>query len=171
MSRWSWCSAPLTVVLATLMMPSAWAQQPYNGVRYGGPAQQVSQEQMAPQPMNGPQAGPGYYAPPSQPGYVQLGGALYPSPRPNIPVETGITYITSQALAPHEMLYPHTYRSLHGPYYHKVTGGYIWTPFGMRTHEKWELQGTMVQVKYRSQQPFFRTLLAPTTSMNGGEWR
>ncbi|OYW17680.1 MAG: hypothetical protein B7Z55_12055 [Planctomycetales bacterium 12-60-4] len=69
------------------------------------------------------------------------------------------------------MLYPHTYRSLHGPFYHRVTGTYFWTPFGIRTHEKWELQGTMVKVKYRSSQPFLKTLNAPSTSMWGGPYR
>ncbi len=170
MSRWICGTAPLTVVLATLMMPSAEAQEGMAPARYIGDAQPVSQTQVAPMPMSAPAPAAAAYAPPSQPGYVQLGAALYPSPRPNIPVETGITYITNQALAPHEMLYPHTYRSMHGPFYHRVVGSYYWTPFGMRTHEKWELQGTMVQVKYRSQQPFLKRAFAPTISTNGGAW-
>lgn len=170
MSRWHCGLAPLTVVLATLLMPSAWAQDGSAPARYIGDARPISNYQMAPQPMSGPVAEQSYYAPVSHPGYVQLGAPLYPSPRPNIPVETGITYITNQALAPHEMLYPHTYRSMHGPFYHRVTGAYVWTPFGMRTHEKWELQGTMVQVKYRSQQPFLKRMSAPSISTNGGAW-
>jgi len=107
----------------------------------------------APQPIDG---GVGMMAPqaaPQQPGYVQLGAPLYPSPRPNIPIWTGSTMITNQAFAPHEMLYPHTYRATYPPFYHRVKGGWILTPFGIRSHERWELQGTQVQVKYRSQYP------------------
>lgn len=174
MSRFVSAAAPLTVVLTTLMLPTAWAQEYYSGrPGYGGEGRPVSQERqfVPPTPMSAV-AGPApvYTAVPSQPGYVQLGAPLYPSPRPNIPIETGATFITNQALAPHEMLYPHTYRSMYGPYYHRVTGTYFWTPMGMRTHEKWELQGTMVTVKYRSQQPFFKRLAAPTISTNGGPW-
>ena len=91
--------------------------------------------------------------PPQQQGYVRLNAPLYPSPRPNIPIWTGSTMITNQAFAPHEMLYPHTYKAIYPPFYHKVKGGWIVTPFGVRSHERWELQGTQVQVKYRSQQP------------------
>ncbi len=107
----------------------------------------------APQPID---AGAGMLAPqaaPQQPGYVQLGAPLYPSPRPNIPIWTGSTMITNQAFAPHEMLYPHTYRATYPPYYHRVKGCWVLTPFGIRSHERWELQGTQVQVKYRSQYP------------------
>ena len=107
----------------------------------------------APQPID---AGVGMLPPqaaPQQPGYVQLGAPLYPCPRPNIPIWTGSTMITNQAFAPHEMLYPHTYRAMYPPYYHRVKGGWILTPFGIRSHEHWELQGTQVQVKYRSQYP------------------
>jgi hypothetical protein len=94
-------------------------------------------------------------APQQQPGYVRLGAPLYPSPRPNIPIWTGATMITTPALAPHEMLYPHTYRAIYPPFYHRVKGGWFWTPFGMRSHERWELQGTQVEVKYRSQPPLW----------------
>ncbi len=106
-----------------------------------------------PQPID---AGVGAMAPqaaPQQPGFVQLGAPLYPSPRPNIPIWAGSTMITNQAFAPHEMLYPHTYRATYPPYYHRVKGGWILTPFGIRSHERWELQGTQVQVKYRSNYP------------------
>lgn len=104
--------------------------------------------------------------------YPQTGAALYPSPQPNIPYWTGGSVISSPAFAPHEMLYPHTYRALYPPYYHRVKGAWLWTPFGMRSHERWELQGTMVQVKYRSQQPhwpgpaYFPTAI----SKRGGLW-
>jgi hypothetical protein len=109
--------------------------------------------QNAPMPINPEAYAIPQQAPVQQPGYVQLGAPLYPSPRPNIPIWTGATMITSPALAPHEMLYPHTYRSIHPPYYHRVKGGWIWTPLGIRSHERWELQGTQVTVKYRSQAP------------------
>jgi len=92
---------------------------------------------------------------PQQSGYVRLGAPLYPSPRPNIPIWTGATMITSPAFAPHEMLYPHTYRAIYPPFYHRVKGCWMWTPFGMRSHEKWELQGTQVEVRYQSRPPLW----------------
>ena len=73
----------------------------------------MMQEGPTPQPID---AGVGVMPPqavPQQPGYVQLGAPLYPSPRPNIPIWTGSTMITNQAFAPHEMLYPHTYRAMY----------------------------------------------------------
>lgn len=150
MSRRFFVTAVSTVVLGVLMMPSVRATEPQ-------PVGTVGSEAIVP-------------GVPSQPGYVQLGAALYPSPQPYVPVETGATFITSHALAPHEMLYPHTYRALYPPYYHRVRGSYIWTPFGIKSHEKWELQGTMVQVKYRSKQPLFKGLFAPATSTWGRPW-
>ncbi len=109
-------------------------------------------------------------APMAQPGYVRLGAPLYPCPRPNIPIWTGATMITSPALAPHEMLYPHTYRSIHAPFYHRVKGGWFWTPTGIRSHERWELQGTQVTVKYRSQVPHWTRSMwfPPSTSSTFG---
>jgi hypothetical protein len=97
---------------------------------------------------------------------------MYPSPRPNVPIWAGSTMITSPALAPHEMLYPHSYRALYPPYYHRVKGGWIWTPFGIRSHERWELQGTQVQVNYRSQYPsiFRGAWHPPTISYWKGPW-
>jgi len=95
----------------------------------------------------------GAAGPMQQQGYVRLGAPMYPTPKPNIPIWAGATMITNQALAPQEMLYPHTYRAIYPPYYHRVKGGWILTPLGVRSHEKWELQGTMVQVKYRSSYP------------------
>ncbi len=93
--------------------------------------------------------------------YPQLGAPLYPSPAQNIPVQTGATIITNQALAPHEMLYPHSYRAMYPPFFYKVKGGWIWTPFGMRSHDKWELQGTVVEVKYRSKRHPFSGFAPP----------
>ena len=104
-------------------------------------------------------------APIQQPGYVRLGAPLYPSPVPNVPIWAGSTMITSPALAPHEMLYPHTYRAVYPPYYHRVKGGWLWTPFGMRSHEKWELQGTKVTVKYRSSVPLWVNMSAPALTV------
>jgi hypothetical protein len=83
-------------------------------------------------------------------GYAQTYAPLYPCPVPYVPTNVGGTYITSQYLSPHEMLYPHTYRSMYGPFYWKVQGKYILTPFGVRSHDQWTLQGTEVTVKYRS---------------------
>jgi len=100
-----------------------------------------------------PAAGPAM--PVAQDGYVYLGAPLYPSPKPTTPYWTGGAMITNQAFAPHEMLYPHTYRAIYPPYYHRVKGSWLWTPFGVRSHERWELQGTQVQVKYRSKHPAF----------------
>jgi hypothetical protein len=116
--------------------------------------------------------GPAVTAVQQQGGYVHLGAPMYPTPKPNVPAWTGTTFITSPALAPHEMLYPHTYRALYPPYYHRVKGHFLWTPFGMRSHENWELQGTMVQVKYRSSYPsfFHSSWHPPRISMNGPNW-
>ena len=93
--------------------------------------------------------------------YPQLNAPLYPSPQPNTPTYVGGTYITNQALAPHEMLYPHDYHAMYGPYYWRVKGSWILTPFGVRSHEKWQLQGTEVRVKYRSQKPFLSGFCPP----------
>lgn len=156
------CAAPATVLLTTLMMPTAWAQDIAPPGRLSVPAQSISVSHpatVAPMPI-GPQPGPAV-APVVQQGYVHLGAPLYPSPRTNIPPEVGVTIISSPALAPHEFLYPHTYRATFPPYYHRVKGAYIWTPFGMRSHEKWELQGTEVTVKYRSEYPALRPFHPP----------
>lgn len=82
--------------------------------------------------------------------YPQLDAPMNPVPRANIPIQTGATLISNQAFAPHEMLYPHRYRALYPPYYYKVKGGWLWTPFGIRQKEQWKLQGTLVDVKYKS---------------------
>ena len=93
--------------------------------------------------------------------YPQLQAPLYPSPVQHTPAWNGGTFITNQAFAPHEMLYPHTYRAMYPPYYYKVKGGWIWTPFGMRQHEEVKLQGTEVTVKYRSHYPLFSGFRVP----------
>jgi len=95
------------------------------------------------------------------PGYPQLQAPMYPSPKPGIPDYVGRTIITNQALAPHEMLYAHEYNAMYGPYYYNVKGGWIWTPFGMRSHEKWKLEGTRVNVKYKTDFGFFPKFIPP----------
>jgi hypothetical protein len=87
---------------------------------------------------------------PPRAGYPYLNAPLYPTPAQNVPAQVGGTMITNQAFAPHEMLYAHEYRSMYGPFYYKVKGSWLWTPFGIESHDKWELMGTEVKVKYRS---------------------
>lgn len=60
-----------------------------------------------------------YYVAPNPAGGV--GAAMYPSPRTNIPPHVGHTYITYQALSPHEFMYPH-HRS-----YYRYHPGAGWT--------------------------------------------
>jgi hypothetical protein len=91
------------------------------------------------------------YAPQITPnGYPATNAPLYPVPLPNIPYQTGGTFITNQAFDPHEMLYPHSYRSLYPPYYFEVVGGWKTLPCGVFQGEKWRLRGTVVTVKYHS---------------------
>lgn len=98
----------------------------------------------------------------SAPGhYPQLQAPLYPSPVQYTPAWNGGTIITNQALAPHEMLYPHSYHAMYGPYYYRVKGGWIWTPFGVRQHEQVTLEGTEVIVKYKSHYPLFSGFRPP----------
>ncbi len=93
--------------------------------------------------------------------YPQLNAPLYPSPTQNVPNWTGGTIVTNQAFAPHELLYPHEYHSMYGPFHYQVKGCWLWTPFGMRQHEKWKLQGTEVRVKYRSHYKPFSGFIPP----------
>jgi|GEM_PF-330729 len=82
--------------------------------------------------------------------YPQTGAALYPAPRPGIPQQVGGIAIQNQAFHPHEMLHEHRYRAIYPPYYYKVNGGWMVTPFGVWSKEDWKLQGTQVDVKYHS---------------------
>lgn len=92
--------------------------------------------------------------------YPQTGAALYPAPRPGIPQQVGGIAIENQAFHPHEMLHAHRYRAIYPPYYYKVNGGWMVTPFGVWSKEDWKLQGTQVDVKYHSSiSPF--TLFKP----------
>lgn len=95
------------------------------------------------------------YGPTIPNNYPAPKAGLYPSPVQNTPGWHGQTIVTNQAFAPHEMLYPHEYHAMYGPYYYQVRGGFIWTPFGMRTHERWELKGTEVEVKYHDRIKLF----------------
>jgi hypothetical protein len=87
--------------------------------------------------------------------YPRLNAPMYPCPVQYTPSWNGGTFITNQAFAPHEMTYPHRYHAMYPPFYHKVKGRWIVTPFGVRQHEDWELQGTEVIVNYRAHRPLF----------------
>lgn len=105
----------------------------------------------------------GYYPMSSQGRYPQTGAALYPSPIPGVPVQMGGAAIMNQAFHPHEMLYAHEYHAMYPPYYYKVNGGFMVSPFGVWSHEDWKLEGTRVDVKYNSHiSPF--TLFHPPFS-------
>jgi len=102
-----------------------------------------------------PHAQPTIPTPDTQPGYPYLNAPLYPVPRPDIPIQMGSTLITNQAFHPQEMLYPHDYTAMYPPFYYRSKGNWILTPWGVRTDERWELQGTKVKVKYRSHAPIW----------------
>lgn len=87
--------------------------------------------------------------------YPRLNAPLYPAPVQYTPHWNGGTFITNQAFAPHEMTYPHRYHAMYPPFYHRVEGKWILTPFGMRQHEEWKLEGTEVLVNYRSRFKLF----------------
>lgn len=84
------------------------------------------------------------------PGYPYLNAPLYTSPQQYIPYQTGTTIITNQALAPHEMLHPHEYEAMYPPFYYKVRGSWFVWPWGVSSYDRWELQGTEVEVEYKS---------------------
>jgi len=163
MTRFSLLAVLATGILLVPFIPRAEAQSPYQRAyrsprvataAYAQPKKVVidpNQRKGTPQPLK--TNGAPLVVLPEQPGYVQLDAPLYPVPRPNIPYQVGATMITNQALAPHEFLYPHTYRALYPPYYYRVRGHW-WGAFGSsKAHEKWELQGTEVEVKYSSHIP------------------
>ncbi len=132
-------------------------RQPYAGSPVRQVAGMTSQEAGG----NSAHAAPvAYYAPMPQ-RYPQTHAPMYPCPVPNVPVQVGGTVYTNQAFAPHEMLYPHKYKSLYPPFYYRVRGSWLWTPFGMESHDKWELQGTEVKVNYRSSYAPFSGFVPP----------
>ncbi|MEZ6125319.1 MAG: hypothetical protein R3C49_19395 [Planctomycetaceae bacterium] len=100
-------------------------------------------------------------------GYSGSGpGPLYPCPVPGIPQQIGGSAIVHQAFHPHEMLYAHRYKSMYGPYYYKVHGGWVVTPFGVWSKENWKLQGTTVDVKYKSHISPFAMFHRPIIDMH-----
>ncbi len=100
-------------------------------------------------------------APPTTAGFARLNAPLYPAPVQNIPHQVGGVVITNPALAPHEMLYEHEYRALYPPFYYRVKGWWIWTPFGVESHDKWELIGTEVRVRYKSRPSLLQRIADP----------
>ncbi len=95
------------------------------------------------------------------PGYVKLNAPLNPTPRPDIPHQMGGAMITNQAFYPQEMLYPHEYNAMYGPYYYRVSGKWKVTPWGVRSYEHWELLGTKVRVRYKSKISPFSGFVTP----------
>ncbi|MFK7818416.1 MAG: hypothetical protein AB8G99_06845 [Planctomycetaceae bacterium] len=93
--------------------------------------------------------------------YPTTSAGLYSSPRPNIPYQMGMTAITNQAFYPHEYLYAHEYKAIYPPYYYKVKGHWMTTPFGVWSHENWKPMGTEVNVKYRSRISPFSGFIPP----------
>lgn len=81
--------------------------------------------------------------------YPYLHAPLYPTPRQGVPLQVGATMITNQALAPHEMLYPHEYHAFYPPFYYAVKGHWMVTPLGVWSWDEWQLLGTKVEVEYR----------------------
>jgi hypothetical protein len=101
--------------------------------------------------------------------YPGIHAPLYPCPRPNVPHEVGWTLITNPALAPHEMLYPHTYHALYPPYYYKNTCGLACIPF----FPKPKLKGTEVTVKYKGSHGLFSHFYPSNskTTYSRSNWR
>lgn len=97
-----------------------------------------------------------------QPHYPQLSAAMNPVPRPNIPWQVGGTMYTNQAFYAHEMLYPHCYKAMYGPYYWTVRGKWKITPRGVRECQDWQLRGTEVKVNYRSSYAPFSLFKPPS---------
>lgn len=142
----------MALLLSAMLVNSALAQYP----TLPGGIQQANG--MAQQQMSVEGGVPAYGGPVNYGRYPQLQSSLYPTPVQHSPPWNGQTVITNQAFAPHEMLYPHTYNAMYGPFYYKVRGGWVWTPFGMRQHENWKLEGTTVTVKYRAKVPLLTKL-------------
>jgi hypothetical protein len=159
-------ATPVATQAPTLFYPQASGPvySPANGSAPGYPAFQNASFPGAIQGAPCPPGGPGYsqsgssqfnysgatYARPAGGAYPQTGAALYPCPVPGIPIQIGGAAITNPALHPHEMLYAHRYKAMYPPYYYRVHGGWVVTPFGVWSKEDWHLQGTVVDVKYKS---------------------
>ncbi|MBT4867372.1 MAG: hypothetical protein HON53_19895 [Planctomycetaceae bacterium] len=170
-----------TTLLLAGLQAAANAQQP-GGVAYG-PAPQRAPVNMALYPIpyqpghhglrshqythydHIPQQPGSYTHTPQRPHYPYLNAPLYASPQPNIPHQVGGTVVSNQAFAPHEMLYPHTYRAMYGPFSYRVQGDWVVTPLGVWSTEHWKLQGTEVSVKYKSRISFLKGFFPPSGSM------
>lgn len=148
----------MAMILSAMIVNSAVAQYPAAPQYQQQPQYQAPPVQQVNAVYGAGQLPGAYSGAPSYGQYPQLSAPLYPSPVQNVPTNVSSTMITNQAFAPHEMLYPHNYKAMYGPFYYKVRGGYVWTPFGVRSHENWKLEGTQVEVKYRSQIPLFSRL-------------
>jgi hypothetical protein len=177
MARTTFRAAALTVILSAWSLNSAFAQtsgyQAYAAAPAGQSPAQASDPSVEragyhagvvvhePGPIPAPR-----YLPPYAPGiipaqYPYLNPSLYPCPLPNIPYQTGGALITNQALDPHEMLYPHTYRSVYPPYYYEVHGGWKLFPWGVVQSEHWRMRGTVVTVKYSPSIGLFSGFVPP----------
>lgn len=93
--------------------------------------------------------------------YPRLNAPLYPSPVQYAPPWSGVSIVTNQALAPHEMLYPHEYRAMYPPFFYEVKGHWIVTPTGVKQGEMWKVKGTEVKVKYKSHHGLFTKFFFP----------
>jgi hypothetical protein len=139
----------LAILLGAMIQQSGFAQQPA----------QVQQHEYDPALVAPAPAGVAGAIPTV---YPRLNAPLYPSPVQHVPAWTGSSYITNQALSPHEMLYPHKYRAMYPPFYYKVTGGWVVTPTGVKQHERWKLEGTQVKVNYNAHRnPLSRIFFPP----------
>ena len=150
----TWIVAAAVLSVVAVSSSDASAQQPSGYPEYLSAVRYYPGANQAPA---APQA--------AKPRYPYLGAPMYPCPIQNVPVQVGGTMLTNQAFAPHEMMHPHEYRALYGPFYYRVKGSWWWTPFGMESHDKWELAGTEVRVKYRSKYSLLSGFKKPRNSI------
>jgi hypothetical protein len=136
----------LAILLGTLIQQSAVAQQP---TVYAAQDVVVGPPPVVPEFTPNPTV------------YPRLNAPLYPSPVQYAPPWSGVSIVTNQALAPHEMLYPHEYRAMYAPFYYEVKGRWIVTPTGVKQGESWKLKGTEVKVKYKSHHGLFTKFFFP----------
>jgi hypothetical protein len=183
MARNMFRAAACTVILSAWSLNSALAQSDANQT-HAPSTSTAPQSQASGKPVQqagwagvtvhhpGPVPAPNYlppYAPNIMPcQYPQLGASMYPCPVPNVPYQCGGAFITNQAFDPHEMLYPHTYRSIYPPYYYEVHGGWKLFPWGTVQSEQWRLRGTVVTVKYSPSIGLFSGYVPP--AINTKSW-
>lgn len=142
----------LAILLGTLIQQAAVAQQPAAYPYADGP-EAVPAPAVVPAPL--PQPAPNVLV------YPRLNAPLYPSPVQYAPPWSGVSIVTNQALAPHEMLYPHKYRAMYAPFFYEVRGHWIVTPTGVKQGEIWKLKGTEVKVNYKSHHGLFTKFFFP----------